>query len=173
MRPRFLLQVVAAAAVLGMILLIRPGLPGTAPAPGPSPFAAPTVDTASPPVDEGGLYVPSSRSADPAADRRAAGRVATAFTRAWARPDLAPDVWWRGVARYAEPGYGRLLRTVDPANVPASRVAGAAVPVTAEPGLVVVDVPTDAGTCRVTVADEAGNGTWRVSTHSWLPGGPR
>jgi hypothetical protein len=164
--PRLLVTVAAVAAVVVIVLIARPGLPRDRPAR----TVAPSTVATSAPADEGSVYTPSSvRPVDVAAARR----TAVGFATAWARPDLAAGPWWQGVAVYAEPGYARLLRSVDPANVPANRVTGAARVVSEDSGLVVVDVPTDAGTCRVTVADSAGTGTWRVSTHSWIPGGPR
>jgi hypothetical protein len=163
--PRFLLHVLAVVAVLVVILLVRPGLTpdGAVSTPGAAPS---TVDTHRHAEDEGGLYVPTGGHAD----RAAAREVAVAFVTAWARPTLAPGPWWDGVARYAEPGYAKLLRTVDPANVPADRVTGTARVVSSEPGLMVFDVPTGTGTCQVTVADASGNGVWKVSTHRWTPG---
>jgi hypothetical protein len=169
--PRFLLHVAAVVAVLIVILVVRPGLGHDGGVGQPGPVVS-TVDTGSQHThehehqDEGGVYVPTLR----ASARVDAADVATRFAAAWARPGLAPDVWWHDVARYAEPGYARLLRTVDPANVPATRVIGTARVVTTEAGLVVLDVPTDTGLCRVTVADASGTGEWKVSTHSWIPG---
>jgi hypothetical protein len=170
-RPRFLVQAAAVVAILVVVLVVRPGT-HREPAPGQGgPTTSPsTVETSAPPADEGGVYVPVPGSAA-ATDR--AVRVAESFATAWARPTLPATTWWRGVAAYAEPGYAALLRTVDPANVPADRVTGAGSTVSTADGLVVVDVPTDAGTCRVTVADTGGTGEWKVSTHSWRPGGRR
>jgi hypothetical protein len=173
-RPRFLIQVAAVAAILVVIAMVRPGThhdvaPGASTG-SPSTGASSTVEASPHPSDEGGVYEPSPVGSTGVA---AARRVAAAFATAWARPDLPAATWWRGVAAYAEPGYAELLRSVEPANVPASRVTGTARTVRAAAGLVVVDVPTDAGTCRVTVADTAGTGEWKVSTHSWRPGSPR
>ena len=163
---RLLLSVAAVAAIVGVVFVVRPGLDHRSARPGP---VVPTVDirTTDPAggEDSGGLYTPTIR---PSA-RALATEVATGFVTAWARPSLPPERWWDGVARYAEPGYARLLRTVDPVTVPATRVTGSARVVTAEPGLLVVDVPADTGTCRVTVADASGTGVWKVTTHSWIP----
>jgi hypothetical protein len=163
---RLLLQVAAVAAVVAAVLVIRPGVPRP-PRPVPS---APAVAASQTPGDTGKLYVTPSLSA---ADLGNAVRVAERFTAAWARPELGAQTWWRGVAAYAEPGYAALLRTVEPSNVPAHRVTGAGRSVRVDGGVVVVDVPTDAGTCRVTVTAAAGTGTWRVSTHELSTGGPR
>ena len=166
-RPRFLIQVAAVAAILVVIVLVRPGVHRD-PAPRAVGASPSTVEASPHPEDEGGVYVPAPVGSAAAA---AASRVATDYATAWARPGLPAQTWWRGVAAYAEPGYAELLRSVEPANVPAGRVTGAGHVVRAAAGLVVVDVPTDAGTCRVTVADTSGTGEWKVSTHSWRPGG--
>jgi hypothetical protein len=169
--PRFLLHVAAVVAVLVVILIVRPGLAPEGGVGKPGPVVS-TVDVGGTHEheheDEGGVYVPTVR----ASAGVEAAEVATGFTTAWARPSLAPELWWRGVSRYAEPGYARLLHTVDPANVPATRVTGTARVVTTEAGLVVLDVPTDTGLCRVTVADASGTGEWKVATHNWIPGSP-
>jgi hypothetical protein len=167
-RPRFLVQVAAVVAILVVIVVVRPGVHRD-PAPAGTTASPSTVEQSPPPEDEGGVYVPSPAGSTATAE---AVRVAAAFTAAWARPDLPAGAWWRGVAAYTEPGYAELLRSVEPANVPADRVTGVAHEVRSGAGLVVVDVPTDAGTCRVTVSDTSGTGEWKVSTHSWRPGGP-
>jgi hypothetical protein len=164
-RLRFLPHVIAVIAVVAIVLIARPGLQRDRP-PAPGGAASSTVDAPSQPPGEGEVYVPSPTSPE---DERTAQQVATGFTRAWAHPALGPEEWWRGVRPYAEPGYAQLLRTVEPSNVPATRVVGPARTVTTEPGLVVVDVPTDAGTCRVTVAKTSATTGWQVSTHGWVP----
>jgi hypothetical protein len=164
-RPRFLLQVGAAVALLVIVLVVRPGVsrpPRTVAVP-------PSVEASEPPGDTGELYLSPSVSA---VETQRAVRVAERFIAAWARPDLPAATWWRGVAQYAEPGYARLLRTVEPSNVPAHRVTGPGRTVSVARGTVVADVPTDAGTCRVTVAEPVGTGTWQVSAHELVVGGP-
>jgi hypothetical protein len=167
--PRVLIQVAAVAALLVVVVIVRPGV-NHDPAPGAGTVTASpsTVDESPPPRDEGGVYVPPPGSPERTAE---AVRVAVAYTTAWARPDRPAAAWWRGVAAYAEPRYAEELRTVEPANVPARHVTGPGRTVRTGDGLVVVDVPTEAGTCRVTVADTSGTGEWKVSTHSWRPGG--
>jgi hypothetical protein len=129
------------------------------------------VEASEEPHDDARIFVP--RTTSPETADRIARPVAVKFVRAWARPDADPEVWWRGVAAYADASYAELLRFTDPGRVPASRVTGGGRVVSVEPGVAVVDVPTDRGSCRVTVADVSGTGTWRVSTHSWVPGGSR
>lgn len=79
-----------------------------------------------------------------------AQRTAERFVRAWARPGLSPAAWLAGVRPYAAPGYAALLDTVDPANVPADAVLGQARVVQSTTQRVDFDVPTNAGTIRVT-----------------------
>ncbi|MEW2383667.1 hypothetical protein AB0873_16475 [Micromonospora sp. NPDC047707] len=127
----------------------------------------PTVD-----VSNG---VPSSAGEQPGGDAHGQDRppaappppaqaapVAAAFAAAWARPDLPPDVWWRGVASSCDEGFARALRTVDPARVPATRVTGRLVVKQAPTGgAAVYEVPTDAGTLTVTLAGVGGR--WVVT----------
>jgi hypothetical protein len=105
----------------------------------------------------------------PAAVQRAA-TVAEAFLRAWARPSLDARSWLAGVVPYAAPGYVPLLRSVDPANVPAHAVTGPPVVVRHDAATAVLDVPTDAGVIRVTCV-AVGDG-WLVATvEPWPPAG--
>ncbi|MGN9806583.1 hypothetical protein [Micromonospora sp. L32] len=88
--------------------------------------------------------------------------VAAAFAAAWARPDLPPQVWWRGVAATCDEGFARVLRTVDPAQVPATQVTGRPVAKQApKGGTAVYEVATDAGTLSVTLAGV--DGRWVVT----------
>ncbi|MEU9509891.1 hypothetical protein AB0D32_26840 [Micromonospora sp. NPDC048170] len=96
-----------------------------------------------------------------------APRVAAAFAVAWARPDLSADVWWQGVAPHCEQGFARALRTVDPAQVPATQVTGRpAVKRAPKAGAAVYEVETDAGTLTVTLA--AVNGRWMVTGNDFV-----
>ncbi len=91
-----------------------------------------------------------------------AAPVAAAFAAAWARPDLPADAWWRGVAPHCDEGFARALRSVDPARVPAMRVAGRPVAKQApKDGAAVYEVATDAGTLTVTLAGVGGQ--WVVT----------
>ncbi|MEU8024676.1 hypothetical protein AB0B88_20945 [Micromonospora haikouensis] len=85
--------------------------------------------------------------------------VAAAFAAAWARPDLTAQQWWEQIAPLCEPAFGRTLRTVDPARVPATRITGR--PVAVQPpkdGRATYRVATDAGTLSVALA--AIDGRW-------------
>ncbi|MEU3457717.1 hypothetical protein ABZ671_29585 [Micromonospora sp. NPDC006766] len=83
-------------------------------------------------------------TADPAA-----AATATLFVARWARPTLPAAQWRADVRPYAVPGYADLLNTVDPANVPATRITAPGRVVTATPERAEVDVGTDAGVLRV------------------------
>lgn len=98
----------------------------------------------------------------PAAVPAAAVNAAVSFAGAWARPDLPADRWREDITVLATTEYATLLRTVDPANVPATRIVGQAVPRESTTLRVTVDVPTDAGT--LTVFCVAPHGRWVVAS---------
>lgn len=96
-----------------------------------------------------------------------APRVVEAFAVAWARPDLPAGVWWQRVVPHCEDGFARALRTVDPAQVPATQVTGR--PAAKQPpknGAAVYEVPTNAGTLTVTLA--ALDGRWLVTGNDFV-----
>ncbi|RKN50487.1 hypothetical protein D7223_01440 [Micromonospora endolithica] len=84
------------------------------------------------------------------------------FVRAWARPELPADRWWAGVRPYSVAAYADLLATVNPANVPATRITGPGRAAAATAERTDVDVPTDAGMLRV-VCVRSGD-RWLVAT---------
>lgn len=84
------------------------------------------------------------------------------FVHAWARPGLPQKTWYAGVRGLATPAYARMLATVEPVNVPAHLVTGALVARTSTDQELIADVPTDAGTLRVTVVPSGGR--WLVAT---------
>ncbi|WP_239098453.1 hypothetical protein [Micromonospora qiuiae] len=91
-----------------------------------------------------------------------AAPVAAAFAAAWARPDLPAETWWRGVASRCDEGFAHVLRTVDPARVPATRVTGRPVAKQApKNGAAVYEVTTDSGTLTVRLAGVGGR--WVVT----------
>ncbi|RLK12660.1 hypothetical protein DER29_5943 [Micromonospora sp. M71_S20] len=150
------------AAIAGVATLLltacaasQPAPAGSAPTTGTA--AEPAVPTGTLPADPDGVLPATSVAADPAA-------VTTAlrFVRAWARPDLPAETWWAGVRPYAVPAYAELLATVDPANVPATRLTGGGQVVAATAQRVDVDVSTDAGVLRV-VCVRSGH-RWLVAT---------
>jgi hypothetical protein len=94
--------------------------------------------------------------------------VAGRFVGAWARPDLPVEAWQADLLPLATPEFGAQLRTVDPSNVPARSVTGAAAGGSLTALSATVTVPTDAGLIVVELAvmGEA----WLVSGLS--PAGP-
>lgn len=119
-------------------------------------------DLASPdPSDQTGTDGEVDADADADAGQvAAASAAAVAFVTAWARPDLAPEMWLAGLVDVTDPAYLERLTTTDPANVPATAVTGPVEPIVTGAFYSEFLVPTDAGdlTVRVTY-DGAG---WRV-----------
>ena len=118
------------AAIAGLAALITSAcatsrsIPtATAPAPGHATSApatpAPAVTDSATTVDPDGVLPTVTAAADPAAVT-----TATRFVQAWARPDLPARQWLAAVRPHAIPAYADLLATVDPANVPATKVIG-------------------------------------------------
>jgi hypothetical protein len=95
--------------------------------------------------------------------------TATRFAAAWAQPVLPAARWWAGVAPWCQPSYAELLRTVDPANIPATRITGPPRPVSQQSGLATYTVATDAGVLTITVA--ALGGRWLVTNHDFARAG--
>ena len=92
----------------------------------------------------------------------AATDTALSFVHAWARPGLSQPVWFGGVRRLVTPEYAQLLAATDPANVPAHAVTGPPVAHSSSTQALITDVPTDAGTVRVTVIPVSGR--WLVAS---------
>lgn len=93
----------------------------------------------------------------------AALAVATRWTQAWARhpADGTTTTWVNGLRPYTTDEYLGLLATVDPANVPATRVTGPARAVLVSPSSVRVEVPTDVVRLVVLVVNTGTD--WRVA----------
>ncbi|MGI8816280.1 MAG: hypothetical protein ACR2G2_13660 [Pseudonocardia sp.] len=130
--------------------------------PAPRPVAGATPRTAPatrlPPVAElTPVILPPSQA--PAA----ALTTATRWTQAWAKhpKGTTTDSWLKGLRPWTTEEYLGVLETVDPANVPATRVTGSARAVSVSPKSVRIEVPTDALTVLVLVTD-TGN-EWRVA----------
>jgi len=132
---------------------------GAEPTPSAVPGAAPSPEPALlPPVPE---LEPTTLpvSAAPAA----ALQVASRWARAWVRP---PDgttsaKWLDGLRTTTTDEYLGVLAGVDPGNIPATRVTGAAKAVSVSPRSLLVKVPTDTLTLVITVVDT--DSGWRVS----------
>jgi hypothetical protein len=137
------------------------GLPGAGATPttASAPVVAQTPDpTILPPVPE---LEPTTLPLSAAPN--AALQVASSWARAWVRPPdgTTPARWLAGLRTTTTEEYLGVLSGVDPSNIPATRVTGAARAVLVAPRSVKVQVPTDAVTLVLTVVDtDAG---WRVS----------
>ena len=142
----------------------RPGIfagdRSTAPAATPTAQAAPPAEaTRLPPVPE---LTPQTLA--PSQAPRAALTAATRWTEAWARhpAGATTQTWVNGLRPYTTDEYLGVLSTVDPANVPASRVTGPARAVLVSPRSVRVEVPTDAVDLVVLVVNTGGT-EWKVA----------
>ena len=89
-------------------------------------------------------------------------RVATAFAQAWSSSGRSQQEWTRGIQPFVTPALAAGLAQTDPARVPATKVTGEAVLLTASATSAQVRVPTDGGSIVVTLK-RAGSGPWRVS----------
>ncbi|WP_010232421.1 MULTISPECIES: hypothetical protein [unclassified Pseudonocardia] len=106
---------------------------------------------------------PESRPVDQAPPQ--ALEVARVWASAWVNhPEgMTAPQWVAGLRPYTTDEFLGVLAGVDPANVPASRVTGAATPVRVAPKSVEVEVPTDSIRLTILVVDtEAG---WKVSRY--------
>jgi hypothetical protein len=154
---RFLLLVLGAwIGVAGCTQATPTPPPGTVISPAPLPPVASLPPT---PTQSVGRDSDNEQAPAPVGEP---GPAVAGFAAAWVRADLPADKWWAGVAPYCEAGFAQQLRTVDPGNLPASRVTGS--PVQVSPpvgGVAVFTVATDGGVLMVTVA--AVNGHWLVT----------
>jgi hypothetical protein len=100
----------------------------------------------------------------PSAAPPAALGVAQRWATAWAdHPAGVSGARWSDRLRpYTTDEYLPVLASVDPANVPSSRVTGAPRAVEVHPESLRVDVPTDAVTLQLLVV-QVGPGDWRVA----------
>jgi hypothetical protein len=90
--------------------------------------------------------------------------VAVSWVKAWAThpAGITNAQWLVQLKPYTTDEFLPQMATVDPANVPATKVTGSAVSVDSTTSSVVADVPTDGGTIQVTVITTPSQG-WRVS----------
>ncbi|MGQ0483007.1 MAG: hypothetical protein ACT4O0_18525 [Pseudonocardia sp.] len=132
--------------------------PNVRPAPGGPPAAPANPPARLPPVAE---LTPATLP--PSQAPATALTTATRWTQAWARhpPGTTTQTWLDGLRPYTTEEFLGVLASVDPANVPASRVTGSARAVLVSPRSVRAEVPTDQLTVLVLVID-TGNG-WRVA----------
>lgn len=173
----FIALLVGLNAVLGLTAIRHPGgLLGTTnpagtaqarPAPTNAPAAA--APTRLPPVAE---LTPAALPLSKAPP--AALAVATKWTQAWAKhpPGTTTQTWVNGLKPYTTEEYLSVLDTVDPSNVPATKVTGPARAVQVSPSSVKVDVPTDALTLVVLVVNTgADNGAGPGAAEQWRVAG--
>lgn len=94
----------------------------------------------------------------------AAQQVAGDAMRAFARPGLAPDVWYEELAGHLTAAGQQAFYGTDPALIPAAAVTGepSAAPLAGTALLARALVPTDAGTYDVLLAREHGEAPWLV-----------
>ncbi|GAA5128591.1 hypothetical protein [Haloechinothrix salitolerans] len=95
----------------------------------------------------------------------AAVAIARKWARAWAtHPDgISNKKWLRGLAPFTTEEYLPVMKTVEPDNIPATKVTGAPKVVESYTASVVAEVPTNGPTLRITVVKtDAG---WRVSNY--------
>ncbi|MEU1813007.1 hypothetical protein [Micromonospora aurantiaca (nom. illeg.)] len=144
----------------------EPGVLSTAAAtatPTGPPTGPPTVGVGAAEGGEDGV-----RGRDPAPPP-AAGitTAATVFAQAWLRAGTDPGSWHAGLAGHATTSLAATLADVDPARVPARRLAGPATVLTSSPARADVAVPCDTGTLglRLVLVD----GQWLVDAVDWQP----
>jgi hypothetical protein len=99
-------------------------------------------------------------SAPPADD---ALKVATSWGKAWVKhpKGTTAETWLDGLAPYTTEEYLVEMATVDPANIPATKVTGPPVPRQSFTSSVTANLPTDGGTIAITVIDTPQG--WRVA----------
>jgi hypothetical protein len=174
--PRHLAAAVFALAVLAIVVgLLVPRVASPLASLGPhqvqpSPTSVPPAAAAAPGVAEGAASssrVPRVTLAPPPTTAAApeALAVADAWARAWVHhpQGMTNDQWVAQLAPLTTDEYVPQLRSVDPANIPATVVTGKAEPVTASARAVDVTVTTDGPKLKLTViSTEVG---WRVSAY--------
>lgn len=110
--------------------------------------------------------VPSTTAATSAVSGASANqsvtRVATAFAQAWSSSGRSQQEWTRGIQPFVTPDLAAGLAQTDPARVPATKVTGEVVLLTASATSAAVKVPTDGGSIVVTLS-RASPGPWQVS----------
>lgn len=89
--------------------------------------------------------------------------VAEQWTKAWVRhpQGITNDQWLAGMKPLTTPEYLPQMRSIDPANIPASKVTGKAEAAESYQSSVEANVPTDGGKLRITVIKTPQG--WRVS----------
>ena len=127
---------------------------GGAPAPDPSGSATSDLPTRLPSPTQ------KPTSAPPADD---ALKVVDAWGKAWVHHPAGTTAakWLDGLKPYTTEEYMVEMSTVDPANIPATKVTGPPVPKQSYTSSVTANLPTDGGTIAITVIDTPQG--WRVA----------
>ncbi|MFR9729523.1 hypothetical protein ACL03H_09865 [Saccharopolyspora sp. MS10] len=122
---------------------------------------APQTPTAAPPR----ISVPNTPVA-PAPPDPAGVRVVEAWGQKWAThpPGTAAPEWVEGLRPYTTDEFITVMASVDPANVPSTRITGPATPVRSTATSMGVRLPTDAGEIEVDVMKTPQG--WRVSGYN-------
>jgi hypothetical protein len=104
---------------------------------------------------------PQRPTSAPPADE--ALKVAESWGKAWVNhPEgTTSEKWLDGLRPYTTEEYLVEMATVDPANIPATKVTGAPVPRDSYTSSVTANLPTDGGTIAITVIDTPQG--WRVA----------
>jgi hypothetical protein len=130
--------------------------------------ARPTSSVATPVAPPEPVLLPPVPELEPttlpvSAAPAAALQVASRWARAWVRPPDGTTAakWLDGLRSTTTDEYLGVLSGVDPGNIPATKVTGAAKAVSVAPRSLRVQVPTDALTLVITVVDT--DTGWRVS----------
>ena len=130
--------------------------------------ARPTSSAATPVAPPEPVLLPPVPELEPttlpvSAAPAAALQVASRWARAWVRPSEGTTAakWLDGLRSTTTDEYLGVLSGVDPGNIPATKVTGAAKAVSVAPRSLRVQVPTDALTLVITVVDT--DTGWRVS----------
>lgn len=126
----------------------------------PSPSESSTVASSTAPST-----VPSTKSPSGVLSARGSEsvtRVATAFAQAWSSSGRSQKEWTRGIQPFVTPALAAGLAQTDPARVPATKVTGEALLVTASATSAQVRMSTDGGSVVVTLI-RAASSPWQVS----------
>jgi hypothetical protein len=172
--PRHLITFVIIIIALGIIVAMvipRTSSTGSAQPAGDTTSSPPGSTSTSGTSSTGGTTTPPQTrltspllSPTPAPPDPHALDVAVNWVKAWAThpAGITNAQWLAQLKPYTTDEFLPQMATVDPANVPATKVTGSAVSVDSTTSSVVTDVPTDGGTIQVTVITTPNEG-WRVS----------
>ncbi|WP_031467916.1 hypothetical protein [Sciscionella sediminilitoris] len=119
------------------------------------PVAAPSVQVSQPSMDVSALPDRITETSPPASappDPHAIA-VAEQWAKAWVNhpQGVTSQQWLAGLKPFTTPEYLSQMQSIDPANVPASKVTGPGKAAQSYAASVNVTVPTDGGELRITV----------------------